>query len=74
MALHPDSPRAMKMTRARRGFFIHLAAYVAVNVLLVGVNLATTPDRLWFPWPLAGWGLGVLAHGVAVYLFAGHRE
>ena len=61
----------MKMTKVWRGFFIHLTAYVAVNVALVGINLFLTPARLWFVWPLAGWGIGILAHLMAAYLASG---
>ena len=49
------------------GFKIHFAVYVAVNLLLIAVNLLTDPHVLWFVWPLAGWGIGILAHGAAVY-------
>ena len=49
-----------------RGFYMHLTVYVLVNVLLLAINLATTPDRLWFYWPLLGWGIGVAAHGASV--------
>jgi 2TM domain-containing protein len=50
-----------------RGFFIHLCAYIAVNVLLAVVNLAVSPDHLWFYWPLLGWGLGIAGHAYGVY-------
>jgi hypothetical protein len=48
------------------GFFFHFSAYVLVNLILIAVNLLTTPDVLWFYWPLLGWGIGILAHGLAV--------
>jgi len=48
------------------GFFYHFSSYVIVNVILIAVNLLTTPDKLWFYWPLLGWGIGILAHGLAV--------
>jgi hypothetical protein len=54
--------------RPRIGFYIHLAAFVVVNVLLVAINLLASPEHLWFPWPLLGWGLGILLH--AGLLFA----
>lgn len=54
------------------GFRIHLAAYILVNALLIAINLLVTPDRLWFYWPLLGWGIGIVAHGTAEY-FAGGR-
>jgi len=49
-----------------RGFYIHLSIYLLVNALLLAIDLATTPDHLWFYWPLLGWGIGILAHGLAV--------
>ena len=36
------------------GFRIHLIVYVAVNVLLIVLNLAGWADKLWFIWPLLG--------------------
>jgi hypothetical protein len=48
------------------GFFFHVSAYVLVNLILIAVNLIFTPDKLWFYWPLLGWGIGILAHGLAV--------
>lgn len=62
-----DFPRHARAGRVRVGFYIHLAAYVVVNALLVGVNLLTTPGRLWFFWPLLGWGTGLLAHALAAF-------
>ncbi len=48
---------------------MHLAVYVAVNVLLVAVNLLTVPEHLWFYWPMLGWGIGVIVHGAVVLLY-----
>ena len=59
--------RARRATNARVGFAIHLAAYLAVNALLSGINLATTPGCLWAKWPLLGWGLGLLAHALVTF-------
>ena len=42
------------------GFKIHFAAYVAVNLLLVIINLLTTPHLLWFYWPLIELGIGLI--------------
>jgi hypothetical protein len=55
------------------GFFFHFSAYVLVNAILIAVNLLLTPDRLWFFWPLLGWGIGILAHGLAVHFSQGER-
>ncbi|MEI9900771.1 MAG: 2TM domain-containing protein [Hyphomicrobium sp.] len=37
------------------GFFFHFSAYVLVNAILIVINLLTTPNHLWFFWPLLGW-------------------
>ena len=57
----------MKKLFDNLGFKIHFAAYVLVNIILIVVNLVFTPKILWFYWPLLGWGLGILAHGWAIY-------
>ncbi len=49
------------------GFFFHFSAYVLVNAILLAVNLLLTPQKLWFFWPMLGWGAGLLAHGLAVH-------
>ena len=43
--------------------------YIAVNVLLVAVNLLAAPEQLWFYWPMPGWGIGVIAHGAGGLLY-----
>ena len=64
---HAHVVRAKRAGNARVGFCIHLAAYLAVNALLVSINLATSPDRLWCKWPLLGWGLGLFAHALVTF-------
>lgn len=49
-----------------RGFVIHFAAYLAVNALLIVINLVTTPGKYWFYWPLLGWGIGIVGHAFGV--------
>jgi hypothetical protein len=50
-----------------RGFFIHLFVYLAVNALLIVVNLLYTPEHYWFLYPLLGWGLALAFHALAVF-------
>jgi 2TM domain len=68
MDSHTDFVKATRAGKARVGFYIHLAAYLAVNALLVYINLAASPGRLWFQWPLIGWGVGLAAHALAVFV------
>lgn len=48
--------------QARTGFKINLAAYAAVNSLLVTINMLTVPSFPWFLFPLCGWGFGLSMH------------
>ena len=59
--------QAREHVSALRGFYRHLAAYVAVNLLLLAINLVTAPDKLWFYWPLLGWGIGLSAHAIRTF-------
>ena len=72
--LPPRSPSSMdeaRLARARRrvaalkGFYIHLSVFVLVMAGLAVINLLTGPPW-WMLWALFGWGIGVLAHGLAV--------
>ena len=56
---------------AKIGFYIHLAVYVGVNILLIIINLLTSSQYLWFRWPLIGWGIGILFHALGVFVFSG---
>lgn len=60
--------RARQRAGAKLGFYIHLTVYVLVNLLLLAINLETSPGRLWFLWSLCGWGVGVICHGVSVFI------
>lgn len=64
----PETASKPALTRVLqdRPFLVHLAAYVGVNLLLIVIDLTTSPGTYWFQWPLLGWGLGILGHGVAV--------
>ncbi len=59
--------KARKRVEAKIGFYIHLAVFVGVNLLLIVINLVTAPGHLWFRWPLMGWGIGLFFHGVGVF-------
>ena len=58
---------AERRVAARHGFHIHALVFVLVNLGLLGLNLVTSPGYPWSAWPLFGWGIGLAAHGLAVY-------
>jgi hypothetical protein len=62
------------VARRKVGLYIHATVYVAVNVLLITINLSTAQGQLWFQWPLLGWGIGLLAHAAAAFSLSGRRR
>lgn len=70
----PAPHKAEAIADAHLGFLIHVGIYVVVNALLIAINLANRPDHIWFHWPLIGWGIGVLFHGLALFAFPQVRE
>jgi hypothetical protein len=73
MKNHEAYQRAKKRVEAKMGFYIHLAVYIGVNILLIIINLITSPQYLWFIWPLFGWGIGVFFHGISIFVFSGRK-
>lgn len=63
--------KAKERVEAKFGFYIHLSVYVAVNLLLIIINLSTPSEGLWFIYPLLGWGIGLIFHALNVFVFAG---
>lgn len=59
--------KAKKRVEEIKGFYGNLIAYIVVNIGLMVINLLTSPAYLWFFWPMLGWGIGVLFHGLKVF-------
>jgi hypothetical protein len=73
MENHEVYQRAKKRVEAKIGFYIHLAVYAGVNILLIIINLSTSPQYIWFKWPLLGWGIGLFFHGMSIFVFSGKK-
>jgi fatty acid desaturase len=57
--------RAKRRVEAVKGFYIHLFIFVLVVAGLFVLNLAIG-EPWWVLWIVLGWGIGVLAHRIAV--------
>jgi transcriptional regulator with XRE-family HTH domain len=66
-AFDADEALAFAQVRKLKGFYLHLAQYVVVVTLLLGINLWTRPQYLWVGWVAMGWGIGVLFHGLRIF-------
>jgi hypothetical protein len=49
---------------------IHLSIFILVNILLVIVNLFSTPGFYWFLFPLFSWLIGFIMHTLTYFLYA----
>ncbi len=61
--------RARKRVKELRDFYVHAAIYVVVNTGLVLLDLAQGGGVQWAYWVIIGWGIGLAAHGVSVFIF-----
>ena len=66
-AFNAEETLAFAQVRKLKGFYLHLAQYVVVVTLLLGINLWTRPQYLWVGWVAMGWGIGVLFHGLRIF-------
>jgi hypothetical protein len=57
----------MSKSQQQKGFKSHLFAFMAINGFLVILNLIVSPGYFWAIFPMLGWGLGLLLHGIKVY-------
>lgn len=57
---------AHRGARAKLGWFWHAGIYLVVNAGLIA--LSVFQGRHWAVFPLLGWGIGLAAHGLAVWV------
>jgi hypothetical protein len=62
---------AKKRVQARMGFFVHVCMYVVMNTGIFAIWALTGQGYPWFMWPMLGWGIGILAHGVTLAIGPG---
>lgn len=60
--------RARQRARLKLELYKHVSLYLTVIAALGIVNLTTGPGNLWFLWPAAGWGIGLIAHAINVFV------
>lgn len=59
--------RAQKRVKEIKSFYSNLISYGIIIPFLIIINLVTTPENIWFFYPMLGWGIGVVAHGMSVF-------
>lgn len=52
--------RAQARVRRVRHFYSNLITFILVNLLLLVINLISTPSSLWFYWVTLIWGIAII--------------
>ena len=68
---HENYERAKQRVAELKKFYGNLISYAVINVMLIVVNLLTSPDHLWFYWVTIFWGISILFHASHVFLIKG---
>ena len=59
---------AHKRAGAKLGWYVHAALYLLVNLVIFALSIHGFGSRPWSLFPLLGWGLGLVLHGVSVFV------
>ena len=65
--LNETEQKAIEYVRDIKGFYSHVVKYVVVISILFIINFTTDRSYIWAWWPMLGWGIGVLSHGLNVF-------
>ena len=63
--------KAKKRVEELRKFYGNLVTYAVINVMLIIINLVTSPGSLWFYWVTIFWGIAILLHASKVFILKG---
>ncbi|MDY0779228.1 2TM domain-containing protein [Tenacibaculum sp. IB213877] len=59
--------KAVERVQKIKEFYQNLTSYVIFIPLLIFINLKFSPQFHWFWFPVAGWGIGVIFHGLEAF-------
>lgn len=62
-----DEALVLGQVRRIRAFYLHAFRYVLVMLVLLAINVVSTPHKWWVMWPALGWGAALLAQGLGAF-------
>ena len=65
---------AKQRVEARMAFVVHLVMYTFAQAGFIAIWWLTGASYPWFMWPLLGWGIGVVAHAVTLWIGPGSKR
>ena len=61
--------RAEKRVDEKMGFYRHLYSFIAVNIILIIINVLFSRGEWWFYWVTLFWGIGLVSHYLKTFVF-----
>lgn len=59
---------ARRRAGAKLGWYIHATVFLLVNLFLLALSRYGFGQRPWSVFPVLGWGLGLVLHGISVFM------
>ncbi len=63
-----NKEEAIKRVMELKHFYKHLSSYIITNIILLIINLVTSPKDLWFYWVTVFWGIAIIFHAYRVFI------
>ncbi len=60
--------RARERVQELKGFYTHLIVYILVNATIILFDYVISPGPHFYFFPLVGWGIGLMIHGLHTWL------
>ena len=61
--------RAEKRVDEKMDFYRHLYSFIAVNIILIVINVLFSRGEWWFYWVTLFWGIGLVSHFLKTFVF-----
>lgn len=61
---------ARARAKAKFDFYVHLAVYLVVIGMLLGINLVSWSGQYWVFWPAFFWGVALVFHAASAFLIS----
>ena len=66
-AVSDEEKAVLEQVREIKGFYEHVVLFVCIGGAMLIFNLITDPANFWTKWPVFGWAIGVLVHGLNAF-------
>ncbi|KUP04693.1 histidine kinase [Bacillus coahuilensis p1.1.43] len=66
--------KAKRRVLQLKGFYYNFTAFLVIIPMLFVINLMGDAGNWWFVYPLTGWGVLVIIHGISLKIGSGWEE